>query len=47
MFESAELGRSVSKSDFKKHSTLLREELLRLQAEYLQQARRQIILASQ
>jgi len=44
MFESAELGRTVSKSDFKKRSTLLREELLRLQAEYLQQARRQIIL---
>ncbi len=44
MFESAELGRAVSKSDFKVQSAPLREELLRLQSEYLQQARRQIIL---
>jgi polyphosphate:AMP phosphotransferase len=44
MFESAELGRTVSKSQFAKRSTPLREELLRLQSEYMAQARRQIIL---
>jgi polyphosphate:AMP phosphotransferase len=45
MFESAELGRTVSPREFKKRSVTLREELLRLQAEHIQQARRQIILA--
>lgn len=44
MFESAELGRAVSKSDFKEQSTPLREELLRLQSEYLRQASRQMII---
>jgi len=44
MFESAELGRSVSPRAFKKRSAKLREELLRLQAELLGQARRQIVL---
>lgn len=44
MFESAELGRVTSKSEFKKQSVRLREELLRLQSEYMQQARRQIIV---
>jgi polyphosphate:AMP phosphotransferase len=44
MFESAELGRSVSSGQFKKRSTKLREELLRLQSDLLQDARRQIVL---
>lgn len=44
MFESAELGRSVSAPEFKRRSTELRQELLRLQSELLQSARRQIIL---
>jgi polyphosphate:AMP phosphotransferase len=44
MFESAELGRSVSPREFKRRSTELREELLRLQSELLQAARRQIVL---
>jgi polyphosphate:AMP phosphotransferase len=45
MFESAELGRTVSAQAFKKQATKLRESLLRLQMEHLQQARRQVILA--
>jgi polyphosphate:AMP phosphotransferase len=44
MFESAELGRSVSLRQFKRQSTKLREELLRLQTEVLQTARRQIVV---
>jgi polyphosphate:AMP phosphotransferase len=44
MFESAELGRSVSAREFKRRSTALREELLRLQSEVLLAARRQVIL---
>ena len=44
MFESAELGRSVSNVAFKKRSTRLREEMLRLQSDNLLQARRQIVL---
>jgi polyphosphate:AMP phosphotransferase len=44
MFESAELGRSVSPRAFKRRSTVLREELLRLQSEVLLAARRQVVL---
>jgi polyphosphate:AMP phosphotransferase len=44
MFESAELGRTVSLREFKKQSIRLRESLLRLQADLLQQAGRPILL---
>ena len=44
MFETAELGRSLAKKDFKKVAPTLREELLELQDELRQGRHFQVVL---
>jgi len=44
MFETAELGRTISKRDYKKSEPILRQELLELQVRLRKQAESQVIL---
>ena len=44
MFETAELGRKISKQDFKKRAPVLREELLELRDELRALGRPQVTL---